>query len=340
VQQLSAVQAQGVSSGVSAQIDDLVAFFNDVARQVQVLEASQTATAPRVDELLGGDVGEGSARIAAALQSGGLSELFDSNDLNEADRRFINEFIQRGIDIQGGRAGILQRAAQVGGAVQDIFGQEQSIIAAGDELIDLSLRIRAQEEQLDQIGAQNIELGRRRELSFIDVSQRGLFSLGTRVEGLAPGALTLPGGLNQVATATERRAGFQERQADALETLVEKFEKGEITRRTFVADLSAVFALLSGISVVSPSAAQARQTSLFRVSEINHIAIRVADLDRSQKFYEEVLGMNMIFGRSTFRMMANCHRRICLSRSMRSQTIWRNYRTKRHLLSFTAGVAI
>ena len=89
----------------------------------------------------------------------------------------------------------------------------------------------------------------------------------------------------------------------ALETLIEKFATGKISRREFVADLSAVITLLAGVGVGSPPAAKAQGRSLLQVSEINHIAIRVRDLDRSQKFYEDVLGMSLIFKRSTFRMM-------------------------------------
>ena len=88
-----------------------------------------------------------------------------------------------------------------------------------------------------------------------------------------------------------------------IETLIEEFEKGQITRRQFVAHLSTVVAVLAGVSNGIPSSAKAEGSSLFQVSELNHIAMRVTDLDRSQKFYEDTLGMKLILKRSAFRMM-------------------------------------
>ncbi len=88
-----------------------------------------------------------------------------------------------------------------------------------------------------------------------------------------------------------------------IETLIEEFEKGQITRRQFVAHLSTAVAVLAGVSKGIPSPAKPEGSSLFQVSELNHIALRVTDLDRSQKFYEDTLGMRLILKRSTFRMM-------------------------------------
>lgn len=88
-----------------------------------------------------------------------------------------------------------------------------------------------------------------------------------------------------------------------IERLLEKFETGEIPRRKFVAHLGSLAAIFAGVDNATAASTESQTGGLFPVSEINHIAIRVTDLDRSQKFYEDVLGMNLFFQRSTFRMM-------------------------------------
>ncbi len=79
-----------------------------------------------------------------------------------------------------------------------------------------------------------------------------------------------------------------------IDTLLEKFEAGGISRRQFVGHLTALFAIFAGLDKGLTNSEQMQVNSLFQVSEINHLALRVTDLDRSQKFYEDVLGMQLI----------------------------------------------
>lgn len=89
----------------------------------------------------------------------------------------------------------------------------------------------------------------------------------------------------------------------AIETLLEEFEQGEISRRQFVAYIAAFAGILAGVGKGFTKSEQFQSNSLFRVSELNHLALRVTDLDRSQKFYEDVLGMNVILKRPNMRFM-------------------------------------
>lgn len=89
----------------------------------------------------------------------------------------------------------------------------------------------------------------------------------------------------------------------SIERVLEKFETGELSRRQFVAYLSSMAVIFAGVGKGVASLEQSQTNSLFQVSELNHIAIRVQDLDRSQKFYQDVLGLSLILKRSTFRMM-------------------------------------
>jgi len=88
-----------------------------------------------------------------------------------------------------------------------------------------------------------------------------------------------------------------------IERMLEQFETGELSRRQFVAYLSSMAVIFAGVGKGIASLEQSQTNGLFQVSELNHIAIRVKDLDRSQKFYEDILGLSLILKRSTFRMM-------------------------------------
>ena len=88
-----------------------------------------------------------------------------------------------------------------------------------------------------------------------------------------------------------------------IERMLKKFETGELSRRQFVAYLSSMAVIFAGVGKGIASLEQSQIKGLLQVSELNHIAIRVKDLDRSQKFYEDVLGLSLILKRSTFRMM-------------------------------------
>jgi lactoylglutathione lyase len=73
-------------------------------------------------------------------------------------------------------------------------------------------------------------------------------------------------------------------------TMVEQFAAGRLTRRELVWGLTALVAAAAGTS----GAAQSPPSSTFVALGLNHLALRVTDLDRTQAFYERHLGMTRI----------------------------------------------
>jgi catechol 2,3-dioxygenase-like lactoylglutathione lyase family enzyme len=74
--------------------------------------------------------------------------------------------------------------------------------------------------------------------------------------------------------------------------MVDEFIAGRLTRRQLVWGLAA---LAAGAASGRPAAAAAQQrSSTFQALGLNHLALRVTDLDRSQAFYERHLGMTRI----------------------------------------------
>src|SRR5262245_33673306 len=85
-------------------------------------------------------------------------------------------------------------------------------------------------------------------------------------------------------------------------TMVDQFVEGRLTRRELVWGLTALVAAAAGPS--ERAHAQPRG-STFRALGLNHLALRVTDLDRSQAFYERHLGMTRIpSGAASPRLMA------------------------------------
>lgn len=86
--------------------------------------------------------------------------------------------------------------------------------------------------------------------------------------------------------------------------MVEQFAAGRLTRRELVSGLTALVAAAAtgrgGTVSAQPPA------STFQALGLNHLALRVTDLDRSQAFYEQHLGMTLIptGDRSSLRLMA------------------------------------
>ena len=75
-------------------------------------------------------------------------------------------------------------------------------------------------------------------------------------------------------------------------TMVDQFIAGRLTRRQLVWGLGA---LMAGAASRPAEGLEAQQrSSTFQALGLNHLALRVTDLDRSQAFYERHLGMTRI----------------------------------------------
>jgi metallothiol transferase len=73
---------------------------------------------------------------------------------------------------------------------------------------------------------------------------------------------------------------------EATEDLVGRFERGSISRRELVAGILALAARPS-------SGAQAGAAKPIQVSGIDHVALRVSDVERSARFYTELFGASV-----------------------------------------------
>ncbi len=97
-----------------------------------------------------------------------------------------------------------------------------------------------------------------------------------------------------------------------IENVVGALEQGRVGRREAVARLVAVVAAAAGAGPAFAGRATAAETkpaqaatSTFRAHGLNHAALRVTDLDRSQTFYERHLGMR-VTSRSQWNRFLDC----------------------------------
>lgn len=70
----------------------------------------------------------------------------------------------------------------------------------------------------------------------------------------------------------------------AIEQLIESYDRGGLTRRQLMQ------ALLT-LAVPAAAAAQQPATSVFRGHSLNHVKVITADVNRSRRFYETLLGV-------------------------------------------------
>ena len=83
----------------------------------------------------------------------------------------------------------------------------------------------------------------------------------------------------------------------AISQLVHEYETGKVTRRQLVSGLGALAAFLGGagrIFETQPAlGAESKASSTFEATELNHIALRTADVARSRDWYVKHLGLKV-----------------------------------------------
>ena len=76
-----------------------------------------------------------------------------------------------------------------------------------------------------------------------------------------------------------------------IETLVDAYTAGRLSRRQLLSGLGTVFA---AAALDGGRTARAQPTSTFRSQGLNHIALRVPDIDRSRDFYMKHFGATVL----------------------------------------------
>ena len=76
-----------------------------------------------------------------------------------------------------------------------------------------------------------------------------------------------------------------------IASMIDRFADGKLTRRELVSGLAA---LVAAAAAGGPAAVSAQEGPTFQALGLNHLALRVTNLDRSQAFYARHLGMTVI----------------------------------------------
>ena len=75
-----------------------------------------------------------------------------------------------------------------------------------------------------------------------------------------------------------------------IDRMLDAYDGGRLSRRTLMLQLTG---LLGAAAAVGAAQDRPKPASTFTATDVNHIALRVTDVSRSRKFYEEHLGLTL-----------------------------------------------
>lgn len=121
-----------------------------------------------------------------------------------------------------------------------------------------------------------------------------------------------------------------------IENIVSQFESGRMSRRQLVGHLTALVAMVAGGAELL-SAQQPKSQSTFEATALHHIALKVPDLDRSQKFYEQHLGLQAIQapGIPPFMRLLTCSSQVDCWPKTHLLNLWKADKPELHHFCFT-----
>ncbi len=73
-----------------------------------------------------------------------------------------------------------------------------------------------------------------------------------------------------------------------INRMLDAYDGGRVSRRTLLLQITGLLGAAAGVR-----AAQDTPASTFTATDVNHIALRVTDVSRSRRFYEEHLGLTL-----------------------------------------------
>ncbi len=83
-----------------------------------------------------------------------------------------------------------------------------------------------------------------------------------------------------------------------ITNLVERFERGRLTRRQLIGRLTGLAAAMSAAPAAAALGPKGKNAT-FKATDVNHVALTVTDIARSRAFYEEHLGLETTRAGST-----------------------------------------
>ena len=121
-----------------------------------------------------------------------------------------------------------------------------------------------------------------------------------------------------------------------IDNLVSQFETGRMSRRQLVGHLAAMVAMVAGGAGIS-RAQQAKSPNTFEATALHHVALKVPDLDRSQKFYEQHLGLKSIQapGIPPFMRLLTCPSQVDCWPKTHLLNLWKAEKPELHHFCFT-----